>query len=66
MDVVLKVCGGGLGFGVLCEYGEVVCVREEVSVWVGWEGDVMHEEVEKCGGEHGALRDAIGEVFCFG
>ena len=26
VDVLLKVCGSGLGFGVLCEDGEVVCV----------------------------------------
>ena len=37
-----------------------------MSVWVGWEGDVMHEKVEKCGGEHGALRDAICKVSCCG
>ena len=29
---------------------------------MGWEGDVMHEEVEEGRGEHGALRDAIGVV----
>ena len=26
VDVLLELCGGGLGFGVLCEDGEVVCV----------------------------------------
>ena len=37
-----------------------------MSVGVGRGGDVVHEEVEEGGGEHGALRDAVGEVSCFG
>ena len=42
MDVLLKVCGSGLMFGVLCVDGNVIGVRENVCVWLGGEGDVVH------------------------
>ena len=42
MYVLLKVCGSGLGFRVLCVNGNVVSVRENVCIRVGGKWNVMH------------------------
>ena len=49
VHVLLKVCGSSLGFRVLSENCDVVCIGEKVGVWVCGEWDVVHVEVKKCG-----------------
>ena len=49
MYILLKVCGGGLVFGVLCYDCDVVGVRHDLCVGLGWDWHVVCEEVEECG-----------------